>query len=165
MTVEQSKEWLIEHCKEMFEEDIPGSVFTVLSTLMQAEEEELIKRNWRQQLDVDALTAFLKDSQAEVEKEWQREYNQLKRITDYGGTMIYEEMMLILSLRSDLESGLRFIATKPTKLLADLDEDFRDVLKINLSEVRDCRIAARRNSGALSSYLSNHWWWRYDEES
>lgn len=165
MTIEEGKEWLIEHCQEMFEENVSGSVFTVLPTIMQAEDEGLIKRNWRQQLDVDNLIAFLKNNQTEVEKEWQREYQQLKRITDYGGTMIYEEMMLILGLRSDLESGLRFVSNKPAKILADLDEDLKEVLRINLSEVRDCRNAARRNSGALSSYLSNHWWWRYDEEN
>jgi hypothetical protein len=165
VTIEEGKNWLIDHCQRMFKKNIAGSVFTVFGVLMEAEEQGLIKRNWRSKLDVNAIESFIKRNQSDVEHEWQREFRQLKRITDYGGYMEYEEMILILSLRSDLESGLRFVEKKSNHLLANLDEDLRAVLKLNREYTRDSRNSSRKHTGGLETYLSNHWWWRYDEEN
>ncbi len=165
MSIEKGKEWYIEYCQEMYDKNVPEEVAMTLSTLMQAEEENLIKRSWRSQLDVDAMISFIINNQAKIKQEWDSEYKRLKQILDYGGGMEYEEMMIILSRRSNIESELKFTDETPIKLLANLDEDLRDVLKINRDEVRDCRNAARNNVGCLPSYLPNHWWWRYDEEN
>ena len=136
-----------------------------LSTLLEAEEDKgLIKRSWRSRLSVDEMIDFIKSNTNKVENEWQREYKQLKKIVDYGGRMGYEEMMLILSLRSDLENGLRFVNEKQ-KELVNIDENLRDVLELNREHTRDCRNANRKNTGGLETYLTNHWWWRYDEEN
>lgn len=165
MIVEKGKDWLIKHCKDEFDENLAFPLAVSLSTLISLEEEELIKKNWRSQLEAEKMLTFVEINQEKIAQRWQDKYQQLKRITDYGGNMEYEEMILILTLRSDLESSIRFIVDKPTKLLAELDEDLREVLKINQDVLRDSRNSARRNTGDPSTYLQSHWWWRYDEDN
>lgn len=155
----------IKDCIEEYQKQYSPALAVSLSVLLESEEDGLIKRNWRSRIKVDEMISFIKSATDKVEEEWAREYRQLKRITDYGGGMEYEEMILILSLRSDLESGLRFVSEKKLEILETLDEDLRAVLELNRNYTRDSRNSARRHTGGLETYLTKHWWWRYDEEN
>lgn len=163
MKIDEAANYWINNCINSFDKKIISSTSLSLSILLQAEEDKVIKRSWRSQVNVESVNRFIENNQSKVEAEWQREYEQLKQILDFGGKMLYEEMMLILGLRSDLESGLRFVEERPKELFENLDEGLRDVLKVNLTKVKECRVSAQRNTGSLESYLSKHWWWRFDE--
>ncbi len=164
MNTNETINYLINDCDSFFSEKIPSAASLYLSILLEAEEDGIIKRNWRSQVNVEALTEYIQENILKVEMQWEKDYRKLKQILDYGGKMLYEEMMLILGLRTDLESGLRFVKEKPKNILEDLDESMKDVLKLNLDKVQECRVHARRNSGCLECSLTKHWWWRFDEK-
>lgn len=165
MIINDDKIWLIEYVNELFQDKVVGYLAMNFSTILEAESESIIKKSWRKKINVDEVIALVKKHPQEVEKQWQEDYKQLKKIVDYGGAMEYEEMMLILGLRSDLESGLLFVEKKPEEILSHVDENLRAVLELNRQYTRDCRNANRKNTGGLETYLTKHWWWRYDEEA
>lgn len=127
-----------------------------LSVLIEAEEKQLIQSDWRHKVNFQAIELLIAENIDKIEQNWLYNYQKLQRIISIKGKLLYEEVVLILGLRSDLELGLRYIDKKYARMLAHLDEQFREVLQDNAHEVRYCQ---SHKKGGFEQEFINHWWW------
>ncbi len=153
---------IIGDCRRGFAKEVLSSSVLGLARLLQAEDNRLIDTQWRKEIDVDKVTLFINHNLVKVEKEWYDDFEKLKRIIDFGGRYEYEEMMLILFLRSSLESYLRFLSNKEIKKLDEIAENFSRALRENKNLVEDCHTHVHYG---IEKYFPRHWWWRPEWET
>lgn len=128
--------------------------------LLEAESLGLISKSWRQSIDVAGAQAFIRTHQAEARAQWAADLAHLRSVLDFGGRLEYEEAMLVLTLRSELELAAKQIDVVGAGSLVDADALLSEALSENRSVVLQCR---RKKSLGLAASLPSHWWWRTDE--
>ncbi len=139
-----------------FTDNLAHSSAMWLSALIEAEEKKLIFSDWRHKVDFQAIESLVTENIEQIEQNWLYNYQKLQRILAIQSKLIYEEVVLILGLRSDLELGLRYIDKKYVQMLTRLDEQFKEVLDDNADEVRRCQ---GHKQGGFEQEFVNHWWW------
>ncbi|MEM8996996.1 MAG: hypothetical protein AAGF23_19590 [Acidobacteriota bacterium] len=126
-----------------------------LGDLIEAREHGLFREI---QIDLDEAAAYVGSQVSMVKRQWDNSFEQLLRIVSYGGPMEYEELMTVLTLRSNLESSCRFVgADRRQKLRDELDPPFQGTLEANRGEVMKLR---QLGTADLSCLIPGHWWWR-----
>lgn len=148
---------VVESCIEAYEKGFVMAVAARYGELEEYAREGLITDIWRDSLPESSIHIFFKKHQLEGENEWQRQYAQLKRIVDYGGILIYEEMMVVLSLRSDLEFGKYYAGEGGMKQLLSVDQDLRQSIADNKKVQSDCIVKIKKSIGRVLPKA--HWWW------
>ncbi|MEW6737354.1 MAG: hypothetical protein AB1489_39090 [Acidobacteriota bacterium] len=148
--------YTINYCKKAFTNRWALSCAIHFAELLEAEEDKIISTAWRKEMDVDKLNLFISSNLTTISKEWQEDFRRLKRIIDYGGKFEFEETLLVLMLRSELELALRFLGSEHRELLMQMDETFIESLKENTTTVVQCQT---HKKVGLAHKLSSHWWW------
>lgn len=148
----------IDECNLAFRKNWVFTCAARFSELVSAEERGLITAAWRKEVDVEKIKLAVEANRSEIEKEWLEDFRRLKRVVDVGGKHLFEEVMNILTLRSELEFTLGFVGEEQARLLAQFEEAFKENINENLETVRECQSHAQ---AGLDKYLSEHWWWRY----
>ena len=132
-------------------------VATIYEELNSASQAKLLDNSWRNKLPEPKIQQFLDFHRNAIETNWNQKYEQLRRIIDYGGFLEYEEMMLVLSLRSDLELCNKYLSSEYCKKLRVLDQDLKESIENNVSVHADCAVQIKNSYLPL---LESHWWWR-----
>ncbi len=99
--------------------------------LKSALEKRLITDNWRQKLPEIEILFFLKHHQNQIETNWSGNFKRLKRIIDYGELLEYEEMMHVLTLKSELEFCKKHINEECLVYLELLDQGLKETIENN----------------------------------
>lgn len=128
-----------------------------LGLLLDAQEAGVVDDGWRRAVDVEPLLATLEEGADEIADRRAADVAQLRRIVAFGGRLEFEEMMLVLTLRSNIASSGRFAGDPGDAAGAELDPELRDGLEENRDVVNECR---RRDAVALVASPPRHWWWR-----
>jgi hypothetical protein len=148
----------IESCEHARANDWPYVCAVDLSDFLTAQEHGLVTAELRAKLDVEALTAYVLSRKGEIETSWDRERQQLERIVSHGRGLEYEEVVLVLTLRSSLEAACRFLQEdRRRQLREEVDEPLEQILRGNLAIVTKLQ---RRGSYGVDSRLPGRWWWQ-----
>ena len=145
----------VERCRTALQFGYASALATGFAELECAERHGIVDTGWRQELPVDEIREVIQRSHSEICRRWQQSYEQLKRILDYGGSLIFEEMVLVLSLRDELELTRTYVSD-PTEKLGAIDILLRSGLHENREVQRECM---RLPTRGLAARLSSHWWW------
>ncbi len=132
-------------------------VATIYEELNSASQAGLLENAWRKKLPECQIQMFLDVRRNEIESKWNQKYEQLRRILDYGGILEYEEMMLVLSLRSGLELCKNYLSFEISEKLRVLDRGLKETIENNLSVQADCAVQIK---SSFLPFLESHWWWR-----
>jgi hypothetical protein len=157
MNLQRRVQEAIDDCNKAFLKHIPASCAARFSSLIEAEEDRIISRQWRRHIDVDRVEALIHANPGSIQSKSEGDYSHLKAVLEFDGKLIYEEAMLVLTLRSDLQLLARFSSITRAATLSDVDELLLAAIKHNPSTIQQCR--ARKTIG-LEASLPRHWWWR-----
>ena len=157
MELQRKVERTLDECNRALLKNSASSCAARFRSLVEAEEDRLISRQWRGEIDVDRVVMFLQANIVQVQRRWEQAYRQLKAVLDYGGKLVFEETMLVLTLRSELQLLARFLAPPYTTILGDIDETLQTSIQQNLRAIHACRT---RKTVGIDADLVQHWWWR-----
>ena len=128
----------------------------VLSELIQAETEKLIDSSWRRGVDVKQIQLMLVNEKDHVVANLTYDIEQLRRILSSGVGLQFEEALLVLFLRSDVQLASQICDTDVSEELRRIDECLRHVVE----KYRDVFLQCHNRDVRFYRYLSDHWWWR-----
>lgn len=156
MTTKVNQLQIIVDCHDAYSRGYPFEVATRYEELNSASQNELISDEWRQKLPEIEILCFLNHHRIEIETSWHDVFERLKRIIDYGGLLEYEEMMHVLTLRSELEFCKKHIKEEFQDQLDLLNQGLEETIKNNQKIQSECIVKCKNN---ISSFLESHWWW------
>lgn len=130
---------------------------TLYAELLDAEDARLISGDWRKQVDVTHVEQIVSLNIDFLTQRWDQKFEQLSRILAFGDHLVYEEVLLVLSLRSGLQSIARFLPSEYEAKLAELDFYLVASLKQNARIYDQCR---GKGKWGIVKHIPKHWWWR-----
>jgi hypothetical protein len=137
------------------ENDWAYSCAVSLSDLIEARDRGLIEQAG---VDVEESLSYVASRRTSVERQWGDKLRQLHRVSSSRGEMEWEEVVLVLSLRSGLEAASRFLdGESRRRLREEIDPLLSKSLEKNRASVAGLR---SRGSADLACELPSHWWWR-----
>lgn len=125
--------------------------------LEEAEEAVIISRNWRKRINIQNIAFIVHENLDIIEGIFENTFLHEKNILEFGGEMEYEEVMLILTYRSSLQSVARYLPPSRYIIADDIDILLAQALNTNINNASRCR---NSKSVGVESVLPNHWWWR-----
>jgi hypothetical protein len=147
---------IIDDSLTAYGQDCPFDVCARLGELLAATSAGLCNDTWRTVLPPETV-AYIERREQEIQEVWRANLSRLDRVLSYGPGLDYEEMLLVLTLRSDLE----FVAAcrpgvREHSPLREVDGMLRERIQSNRRVWLDCR---RRVVDRLYASLPSHWWW------
>lgn len=143
-------------CNHAFSRAYSFDVAARYGELTAASQAGLISDEWREAVPDLDVQSFLDRHRPEIDTEWRKEFDRLKRIIDFGGSLGYEEMMQVLTLRSELEFCKHFVTEECLERLRSFDKEFPHAIARNRQVQGQC--AGKVKSG-VCRILESHWWW------
>jgi|GEM_PF-4690075 len=157
--VQQHAQITIQQLREALQERTINRYYCVglFGDLLEAEEAHIINAEWRQHIDVMHVENIVLMNSDWIAQRWDKQFRQLRRILEYGGHLLYEEAMLVLSLRSGLQSVARFLPTACATKLKEVDAYLAESLEQNAQMYNECR---RKETIGIEKFVPTYWWWR-----
>lgn len=147
----------IKYCSESFNRKNSYSCASYFADLILAEQNDIISDGWHTQLPTTDIQVLIDKKMDVVKRYWWEDFQQTSKILLYGGRLEYEEMMLVLSNMSGLQSiGAVFLMNQQDQIKT-LYEYLTDLINNNIQMVNTCR---NKPTLGLESLLPSHWWWR-----
>ena len=144
-------------CKRAFSRRYSFEVAARYGELNDATSAGLVSNQWNETIPEHDIQSFLEGHRAQVETAWSKEFNRLKRIISFGGSLEYEEMMQVLTLRSELEFCRQYVSEACFRRLIGLDQDLRHSIAGSISAQSQ---RSRKVKNDVCRLLRSHWWWR-----
>jgi len=138
-----------------------GEVYTcaaALGILLDAEETQVISRQWRSHIDVPAVVAFIQSHTDTLLAEWQIHQRATEDRVRSGASEMGFLLAPVLTWRSQLQTTLRFLAG-PYPSLVDVDHFLRLALGNKYDAPAFARARGSKEAISLESALATHWWW------
>lgn len=125
--------------------------------LLEAEEAQIISLAWRRHIDMAQAEQVVAMNREWLTQHWNETFCQLKHILEYGGPLIYEEAMQVVSLRSGLQSVARFLPPEYAEQLHELTPLLSESLEQNAKAYDECR---KQKTIGIEKHIPKCWWWR-----
>ena len=125
--------------------------------LVQAEANGIVSDAWRAGLDLADEGEEIERSLGVIRDGWERDFEQLQALLDYPGQLGFEEALLALTLRSELELVVAWLDPETHARLRSLDASLASTLRASEPASTEARGRASRS---LAAALPSHWWWR-----
>jgi hypothetical protein len=149
----------IDRCTAAFARGWAFASAVGLATLLEAEESQLVDSGWHTLVDLAGVKRLIESNPAKLVNARQDNAAQLEQVITHPSRLEFEEAMLVLTLRSTLQSGARMLAESPRARLVAIDETLSTCLTRNHSVAQQCR--GSRTLG-LEAHIASHWWWHQD---
>lgn len=145
---------IVNACKRSFARGDCFEVASRYNELLDGHHLGLISNQWKSDLEGLPIQIFLSNNLEAIKQEWIWTFEQLARIIRSGQRVCYEEMMQILTLRSELEWCKKYVGEDDRTRLNVIDEDLLSFLRSNRTPHGQC-------GGIMKKQIcQNHWWWK-----
>jgi hypothetical protein len=148
-------EALVKDIKNAQKYDLAFDLAARYGEFMIAIKEGLINNNWKSKISISDIESSIEKQKIEIVSEWKNELKKIRQIIDYGGKLEFEEMMQVLTIRSELEFIYEILEITGSDL-ENLDNPLTEVLKSNQKIHSQCVSKMKNN---IYGKLEKHWWW------